>query len=73
MQSFLQPAILALTQIWIFWEMNLMSLILKDTEPVSMFAQTWSAASFFPILSPKVHAMKKGEMYFLKNVQRLLK
>lgn len=40
MLSFLQPAILALTRIWIFWEMNLMSLILKDTEPVSRFAQT---------------------------------
>lgn len=66
MQSFLQPAILALTWIWTFWEMNLMSLILMDTEPVSRFAQTQSAANIFPILYSKVHAMRKGEIHFLK-------
>lgn len=66
MHSFLQPAILALTCIWIFWEMNSMSLTLKDTEPVSRFAQTWSAANFLLTFPSKIHAMKKGEIYVSK-------
>lgn len=62
--SFLQPAILALMCIWILWEMNSMSLILKDPELASRFAQTWSAANFLLTFPSKSRAMRKGENFY---------
>lgn len=67
MHSFLQPATLALTRIWTFWEMNSVWLTLKDTEHVSRFAQTASAANFLPTFPSKIHATRRGEVYFLNN------